>query len=152
MTVHETALVENSTLGDVEVREYVTIHDADVETGCRIYERTSIKKSTIAGPTDVNANCYVENSTLGSRVQVGPNCAIVGVTHDLSESGMTFRDDAFEEVVVEDGAFVGAGATVLPGVTVGRDAVVGAGTTVTGDVPAGTVRRSDAGSTAEPVS
>jgi acetyltransferase-like isoleucine patch superfamily enzyme len=65
------------------------------------------------------------------------------VTHDLVETGMVFRDDVFEEVVVEDGAFVGAGATVLPGVTVGEDAVVGAGVTVTRDVPAGAVYRGD---------
>jgi acetyltransferase-like isoleucine patch superfamily enzyme len=44
-------------------------------------------------------------------------------------------------VVLEDGAFLGAGATVLPGVTVGENAVVGAGVTVTEDVPSGDVVR-----------
>ena len=38
---------------------------------------------------------------------------------------------------IEDGAFLGAGAIVLPGVTVGRDAIVGAGAVVTRDVPPG---------------
>ena len=151
MTVHETAQIDDSAVGDAEVREYVTIHDSTLAADVRIYERTSIKKSTIAGPTDVNANCYVENATLGSRVQIGPNAAIVGVTHDLGEDGMTFGDDRFDEVVVQDGAFVGAGATVLPGVTVGRNAVVGAGTTVTADVPASTVVRTDAETTRRPL-
>ena len=54
---------------------------------------------------------------------------------------MAFRDDVFEQVVLERGAFVGAGAVVLPGVTVSEDAVVGAGVTVTDDVPPDTVRR-----------
>ena len=144
MSVHETAKIRDSTLGDVEVREYVTIHDSEIGTGTRIYERTSIKKSTIEGPTDVNANCYVENARIGERVQVGPNASIVGVTHDLTDSGMEFRNDAFETVVVEEGVFVGSGAVVLPGVTVGRNAVVGAGATVTDDVPAETVFKSDA--------
>ena len=54
---------------------------------------------------------------------------------------MTFREDTFETVVLERGAFVGAGAVVLPGVTVREDAVVGAGVTVREDVPAGTVLR-----------
>jgi acetyltransferase-like isoleucine patch superfamily enzyme len=143
MSVDETARIENSTVEGAEIREYVTVHDSSIAPGSRIYERTSIKKAEVAGPTDVNANCYVENARLGTNVQVGPNAAVVGVTHDLVETGMVFRDDVFEEVVVEDGAFVGAGATVLPGVTVGEDAVVGAGVTVTRDVPAGAVYRGD---------
>ena len=38
-------------------------------------------------------------------------------------------------VCIEDGAWIGAGAIVLPGVTVGRKSVVGAGSVVTRDVP-----------------
>ena len=141
MTIDETARVENSTVEGAELREYVTVHDSTIAPGVRVYERTSIKKSEVDGPTDVNANVYVENARLGPEVQVGPNAAVVGVTHDRGEAGMAFRDDTFEEVVLEEGAFVGAGAVVLPGVTVGADAVVGAGVTVTDDVPPGTVRR-----------
>ncbi|MBI3105844.1 MAG: hypothetical protein HYY95_09785 [Candidatus Rokubacteria bacterium] len=38
--------------------------------------------------------------------------------------------------MIEPGAFLGAGAVVLPGLTVGRQAVVAAGAVVTRDVPA----------------
>ena len=141
MAIDETARLENATVGDADLREYVTVHDAEVGDGVRIYERTSVKKAEIEGPTDVNANAYVENAEIAPEVQVGPNAAVVGVTHDLGDDGMTFRDDVFETVVLERGAFVGAGAVVLSGVTVGEDAVVGAGVTVREDVPAGTVLR-----------
>ena len=141
MAIDETARLENATVGDADLREYVTVHDAEVGDGVRIYERTSVKKAEIEGPTDVNANVYVENAEIASEVQVGPNAAVVGVTHDLGDDSMTFRDDVFETVVLERGAFVGAGAVVLSGVTVGEDAVVGAGVTVREDVPAGTVLR-----------
>ncbi|WP_135851505.1 acyltransferase [Halorussus salinus] len=141
MTIDETASIANSTLGEVEIREYVTVHDSELADGVQVYERTSVKKSVVDGPTDINANCYVENAKLGEGVQVGPNASIVGVTHDLTDAGMEFQNDTFEEVTVEDGAFVGAGAVVLPGVTVGENAVVGAGTTVTTDVPAECVVR-----------
>ncbi|MFY4811188.1 acyltransferase [Haloarcula argentinensis] len=142
MAVHETAQIENATLDTVEIREFVTIHDAEIGDGVQIYEGTSIKKATIHGPTDINANVYVENATVGESVQIGPNASIVGVTHDLSETGMEFQNDTFDEIIIENGAFVGAGAVVLPGVTVGENAVVGAGTTVTEDVPPETVVRS----------
>ena len=145
MAIDETASIEDSTLGDVEIREYVTVHDSDIGSGARVYERTSIKKSVIDGPTDVNANCYVENARLGERVQIGPNVSIVGVTHDLTGAGMEFRNDVFDEIVVEDGAFVGSGAVVLPGVTIGENAVVGAGTTVSTDVPSESVVKTASG-------
>jgi acetyltransferase-like isoleucine patch superfamily enzyme len=141
MAIDQTARIEASEVGDAEVREYATLHDAEVGDGVRISERTSVKQSTIAGPADVNANVYLENVRVEPTVQVGPNAAVVGVSHGLGEAGMAFRDDVFEEVVLERGAFVGAGAVVLPGVTVVEDAVVGAGVTVTDDVPPGTVRR-----------
>lgn len=141
MAIDETTRIEDSTVADAEIREYVTIHDSEIAAGVRIYERTSVKKSSIAGPTDINANSYVENADIGERVQIGPNCSVVGVTHDLDDEGMTFRNDTFEQVVLEDGAFIGAGATVLPGVTVGENAVVGAGVTVAEDVAPGDVVR-----------
>lgn len=155
MVIHETAELENTTLGDgvdqladrgpsspsVEIREYVTIHDSSIGSDSRIYERVSIKKSDIAGSVDINANTYVENARIDDRVQIGPNASIVGVTHDLTDDGMEHRNDQFEEVMLETGAFVGTGAVVLPGVHVGENAVVGANVTVTEDVPAGTVVR-----------
>jgi maltose O-acetyltransferase len=41
--------------------------------------------------------------------------------------------------VIEDQVWIGAGAVVLPGVTIGRAAVVGAGAVVSRDVPANAV-------------
>ena len=141
MDAHETAHIEDSTLSDGIVREYVTIHDSVIGSDSRIYERVSVKKSTIGESVDINANSYIENAEIGDRVQIGPNASVVGVTHDLTTEGMEHRNDRFETIVLEDGAFVGAGAVVLPGVRVGKNAVVGANVTVTDDVAAGTVVR-----------
>ncbi len=44
------------------------------------------------------------------------------------------RIHATQSIVIEDRAWIGAGAIILPGVTVGRGAVVGAGAVVTGNV------------------
>lgn len=137
--VDETARVVDSAVGRSEVREYATIHDAEIGDGCRIYERVSIKKCRIDGDVDVNAGSYLENATVDSGVQIGPNSSVVGVTHELSEEGMTFREDVFERTVLGEGVFLGAGVTVGPGVEIGPRTVVAAGTTVTDDVGAGQV-------------
>jgi acetyltransferase-like isoleucine patch superfamily enzyme len=47
--------------------------------------------------------------------------------------------DAVGKVVIKDNVFVGWGAIIMPGVTVGPNAIVGAGAVVTHDVPPGTV-------------
>jgi acetyltransferase-like isoleucine patch superfamily enzyme len=137
--IDESARIVNSTVGDAEIREYVTVHDSEIRDGSRVYERSSIKKSTIGEGVDINAGAYIENAEIDTGVQCGPNCSVVGVTHELTGEGMTFRDDVFERVILHEGAFIGANAVVSPGVEVGPNTVVGAGATVTGDVGAGKV-------------
>jgi len=137
--VDETARVVEATVGESDVREFVTIHDSTIGDGCGIYERTSIKKSTLADEVDVNAGSYVENAAVGPRVQIGPNCSVVGVTHDVDETGVTYREDTFERVILGEGSFLGAGAVVGPGVEIGARTVVAAGAVVTRDVGPGKV-------------
>lgn len=82
---------------------------------------------------------------VGSNVFLGPNVTLAndcwpfttkeGYRDDL------LRDDEHWAVVIEDGAAIGAGAVILPGVHVGKGAVVAAGAVVERDVPAGTVYR-----------
>jgi acetyltransferase-like isoleucine patch superfamily enzyme len=138
-TIDESARIVDSTVGQAEIREYVTVHDSEIRDGCRLYERSSVKKSTVGEAVDINAGAYVENAALDTGVQCGPNCSVVGVTHELTGDGMTFRDDVFERVILHEGVFVGANAVVSPGVEVGRDTVVAPGATVTGDVGEGKV-------------
>lgn len=143
MTIHETAHIEDSEVGDAEISEFVTVHETEVGDGVRIFERTTVTQSTIAGPSDLNTHAYVENARIEPTVQVGPNAAVVGVTHPQGDDGMAFREDVFDEVILERGSFVGPGAVVQAGVTVGENAVVGAGVTVEEDVPAGAEVRGD---------
>ncbi|MFC7076139.1 acyltransferase [Haloarcula halophila] len=132
--IEDSARVVDSEVGDSEIREYVTIHDSGVGDDCQIYERVSIKKSTISDCVDINAGSYIENAEIGPNVQIAPNSNVVGVTHELTEQGMEFRNDMFERVILQKGAFVGAGAVVGPGVEVGEQSVVAAGATVSRDI------------------
>ncbi len=73
--------------------------------------------------------------TIGNRVMFGPNVTIATTGHPLHPK---HRFDGMYSlpVVIEDGVWIGAGAVVLPGVTIGENSVIGAGSVVTKDIPA----------------
>jgi acetyltransferase-like isoleucine patch superfamily enzyme len=75
--------------------------------------------------------------TIEDDVMVGPRVNITSENHPVEVSERkTLVPDA---VVIKRNAWIGAGATILPGVTVGKNSVVAAGAVVTKDVPANTV-------------
>ncbi len=75
---------------------------------------------------------------VGSDVMLGPGILVTAANY-CTEYGPPYRDRGMEErdVVIEDGAWIGAGAVVLPGVTIGRGAIVGAGAVVFRSIPPG---------------
>ena len=75
---------------------------------------------------------------LGEGVMVGPNATFITMGHPVDpEERRRFLSGA--PIDVAENVWIGAGATILPGVSIGRDAVVAAGTVVADDVPAGTL-------------
>jgi len=73
--------------------------------------------------------------TIGDDVQIGPNVQLLTPTHPLDAELRRAKWEAAEPIVIEDNAWLGGAAIVLPGVTVGENAVVGAGAVVTKTVP-----------------
>lgn len=76
---------------------------------------------------------------IGCRVQVGPRVMFETASHGLKYVPGVGRGTTTAPIVVEDEAWIGAGAIIMQGVTIGRGAVVGAGSLVTRDVAPGTV-------------
>lgn len=70
---------------------------------------------------------------IGDRVMIGSHVAITSLTHDHNQHPMQ-ATVVKRPVVIEDDAWIGAHAVVMPGITIGRGAVVGAGAVVTRDV------------------
>ena len=68
---------------------------------------------------------------LKDNVFVGPN---VTFTNDPFPRSKKYLD-RYPETIVEESASIGANATILPGVTIGKNAMVGAGAVVTQNIP-----------------
>ena len=71
--------------------------------------------------------------TLEDGVFVGPNVQLITENHPEQPS---IRHNVYAKpITVKRGAWIGAGAIILPGITVGEHSIVGAGAVVTKDVP-----------------
>lgn len=75
--------------------------------------------------------------TLEDDVLIGPKVNLITTNHPLNPADR--HATVSLPIVIRRNAWVGAAATILPGVTIGENAVVAAGAVVTKDVPANTV-------------
>jgi maltose O-acetyltransferase len=73
--------------------------------------------------------------TIGSDVQVGPGVQILTATHPLDAEMRRARWESALPITIGDGAWLGGGVIVCPGVSIGEQAVIGAGSVVTRDIP-----------------
>lgn len=77
---------------------------------------------------------------IGDCVDIAPRVSIIAGTHKVDMIGDHSAGEGYSlDVKIEDGAWIGAGATILGGVTIGRKAVIAAGSIVTSDIPAFTL-------------
>jgi maltose O-acetyltransferase len=96
--------------------------------------RLSVGPGCIIGP-DVTLGLDAP-ITLGARVSLGPRAVLYTATHALGSSSRRMHFSVLARpIVVEDGAWVGMCALIMPGVRIGRGAVVASGAVVNEDVP-----------------
>jgi acetyltransferase-like isoleucine patch superfamily enzyme len=76
--------------------------------------------------------------TVGDRVMIAPKATLITEGHPV-EPAERYDFITVAPIVIEADVWIGAAATVLPGVRIGHDSVVGAGAVVAKDVPPMTV-------------
>ncbi|MFD1710173.1 acyltransferase [Ottowia sp. GY511] len=111
-------------LGDVDIAPCVGIH--------------------IGSGTIVNVGAYLSGEgglTIGSDVLIGAHAKLLSAGHEIDGGDEIIARNRItrSRIVIEDGAWIGAGAIVLEGVRVGRGAVVAAGAVLRSDVPDGMI-------------
>ena len=135
--VHPTAIVEEG----VELSAGAKIwHHSHIRRGARIGADCNIGKNVYVDfDVSVGSGSKIQNNvsvyhgvTIGRDVFVGPSAVF---TNDLMPRAALWSDERLVETLVEDGASIGANATIVCGITIGRYAMIGAGSVVTRDVP-----------------
>jgi acetyltransferase-like isoleucine patch superfamily enzyme len=120
-TGHHVLIREDNTIGD----------DVSIGTGCVVEHDVHIGNGV-----RLHSNVFVpEFSILEDDCWLGPNVVITNARYPRSPH----VKERLEGVVIEEGAKIGANATLLPGIRVRRNALIGAGSVVTHDVPQETV-------------
>jgi UDP-2-acetamido-3-amino-2,3-dideoxy-glucuronate N-acetyltransferase len=110
--------------------------------------------SNISETAIIGDNCKIHSHVwIGAKVKIGNNCKIQSFA--FIPDGVTIEDNVFigphvcftndkkppsggkewQPILVKRGASIGAGAIILPGITIGENVMVGAGAVVTKDVP-----------------
>jgi maltose O-acetyltransferase len=133
--------------------------------GIRIGPRTSVfGRLTITGPGPVHERLYIgadciinaplfldlsAEIRIGDRVSIGHHTVFVTAHHDIGPPEFRAGVNTGRAIVVEEGCWIAARSTILPGVTVGQSSVVAsgavvarsvAGNSLVGGVPARLIR------------
>lgn len=115
-------------------------HFCHVMPGATLGERCILGQNVnIAGGVVIGSNVKIQNNVsvyTGTIVEddvfLGPSCVLTNVTNPRSQ---IVRHALYEKTLIRRGATVGANATIVCGVTLGRYCFIGAGAVVTSDVP-----------------
>jgi maltose O-acetyltransferase len=88
----------------------------------------------------LNFNCVILDVVavlIGDAAQIGPGVQILAADHPRDPAERARGLEFGRPVHIGRNVWIGAGAIILPGVTIGDDALIGAGSVVTHDVPPG---------------
>ncbi|HJT37477.1 MAG TPA: acyltransferase [Actinomycetota bacterium] len=142
--IHDSATVEDGAeVGD----DTFVWHHAQIRAGARVGSGCVIGKGVYVGAgVSIGDNCKIQNYALvfegaevGAGVFIGPAAILANDRFPRAvnpDGSLKSADDwHLGHVAIADGASIGAGAILIPDLTIGRWALVGSGAVVTRDVP-----------------
>jgi UDP-2-acetamido-3-amino-2,3-dideoxy-glucuronate N-acetyltransferase len=135
--VHESSYVDEG----AEIGKGTKIwHFSHILRGAKIGEYCNLGQNvSIAGGTVIGNHVKVQNNVsvyegtvIEDDVFLGPSCVLTNVTNPRSQ---VLRKSLYEKTLIRRGASIGANATVVCGITIGRYAFIAAGAVIAKDVP-----------------
>jgi UDP-2-acetamido-3-amino-2,3-dideoxy-glucuronate N-acetyltransferase len=135
MFIHPLSDVHSSSIGiGTRIWQYsVILEGAIIGENCNVCAHTLIESDVIVGNNvTIKSGVYLwDGITIENNVFLGPS---VTFTNDKYPRSKVYPDE-YMRTYVKTGASLGANATILPGITIGKNSMIGAGAVVTKDVP-----------------
>lgn len=135
MYIHPSSDVQATRIGaGTRIWQFsVVLEGAEIGENCNICAHTLIENDVVIGNNvTLKSGVFLwDGITVENNVFIGPNATFTNDKHPRSK----VYPEAFSRTLVKEGASIGANATILPGVCIGKKAMVGAGAVVTKDVP-----------------
>ena len=133
---HETAVIDDGCIIGKGTRIW---HFSHIMTGCEIGEGCSLGQNVVVSPgVKLGKNVKVQNNVsiytgviCEDDVFLGPSMVFTNIINPRSA---IVRRDKYMSTIVEKGATIGANATIICGLRIGRYAFIGAGAVVTREV------------------
>lgn len=133
------------------IHKLADVQSLNIGEGTTIWQYCVILKNAVIGKNcNINCHVFIENDVdigdevtiksgvqiwdglrIESKVFIGPN---VTFTNDLVPRSKQYPK-SFEKTIIEKGASIGANATILAGIIIGKYSMIGAGSVVTKNVP-----------------
>lgn len=137
--IHPNSICETSEIG-LGTRIHAFSHvlkGAKIGTDCNICENVFIENDVILGDrvTVKNGVQLWDGLRIQNDVFIGPN---VTFTNDKYPRSKKYQK-IIPVTIVEEGSSIGANATIMPGITIGKNSIIGAGSVVTKSVPSKTI-------------
>lgn len=135
--VHESSYIDEN----VKIGAGTKIwHFSHVQSGVVIGERCILGQNVnIGNDVRIGSNVKIQNNvsiytgtTIEDDVFLGPSCVLTNVSNPRSQ---ILRHSLYEKTLIKRGATIGANATIVCGITLGRYCFIAAGAVVTKDVP-----------------
>lgn len=124
---------------------YACVHSLARECGDNVFIGshsflTHLENCSLGSNISIREMCVVGAKgglRIGDNVAIAHGCSVMTEEHDYELADVLMRDAPVigKPTVIEENAWIGAGARITAGVTIGRGAVVGAGSVVTKPVP-----------------
>ena len=130
---------------NVVLNDFINLYGCTIGDGTKIGPFVEIQKNAVIGKNcKISSHSFIcEGVTIEDEVFIGHGVIFINDKYPkaTTESGELQTEEDWEVVptIVKKGASIGSNATLLCGVTVGRNSIVGAGSVVVKDIPDNTV-------------
>ncbi len=133
--IHPTSEVQSKLIGEGTTvwQNCVILKEAVIGKNCNINFNVFIENNVVIGDNvTIKPGVQIwDGLRVGNNVFIGPNATF---TNDILPRSKQYPE-SFNKTTIEDGASIGANATILSGITIGKYTMIGAGSVITKSTP-----------------